>query len=85
MLRSALVRPALGGDREGVLRGLLGEVEVAEEADQRRQDATPLVAEYLLDQRSTTGRTSTAPPIRAAGMRDAISIAASRSSALNRK
>jgi hypothetical protein len=27
-------RPALGGDREGLLSGVLGEIEVAEEADQ---------------------------------------------------
>ena len=37
-----------------------------------------------LDQRSTTGRTSIAPPMRAAGIRAASSIAASRSSASNR-
>jgi hypothetical protein len=75
--------PALGGDRERLLDGLLGEVEVAEEADQAGEDTAPLVAEDLLDDcyRSTTGRTSTAPPIRAAGMRDANSIAASRSPA----
>ena len=41
------------------------------------------VAKYLLEQRyrSTTGRTSITPPIRAAGMRAASSSAASRSSA----
>jgi hypothetical protein len=44
----ALARPALGGDRKGVRRGLLGEVEVAEEADQRRKDTPPLVAEDVL-------------------------------------
>ena len=76
-------RPALGGDRERLLGGLLGELEVAEEADQAGEDASPLVAEDLLEDRyrSTTGRTSTAPPRRAAGMRDASSIAESRSSA----
>ena len=41
----AVARPALGGDRERLLRGLLGEVEVAEEADQRSEDAPPLLAE----------------------------------------
>src|SRR5262249_22605442 len=80
--------PALGGDRERLLGGFLGELEVAEEADQRGEDAAPFVAEYLLDGRyrdaSRMGRTSTAPPMRAAGMRDASSIAASRSSASNR-
>src|SRR5438034_4218112 len=72
--------PALGGGRERLLRGFLGEVEVAEEADQARKDAAPLVAEDLLEDRyrSTIGRTSTAPPMRAAGMRAASSIAASR-------
>jgi hypothetical protein len=42
------VRPALRRDREGLLRGLLGEVEVAEEADQGGKDAPPLVAESRL-------------------------------------
>jgi hypothetical protein len=44
-----VARPALGRDRERVLGGLLGELEVAEEADQGRQDAPPLVAEGLLE------------------------------------
>jgi hypothetical protein len=44
-----LAGPALGGDRERLLRGFLGEIEVAEEADQRREDAAPLVAESLLE------------------------------------
>jgi hypothetical protein len=48
---SAVARPALGGDRERLLRGFLGEVEVAEEADERSQDAPPLVAERLLEDR----------------------------------
>src|SRR4029453_1487057 len=76
--------PPLGGDREGLLRGFLGEVEVAEEADQRGQHATPLVAEDLLEggyQYVSLGRISTAPPRRGVGMRAASSIAASRSSA----
>jgi hypothetical protein len=79
----SIARPALRGDREGFLRGFLGEVEVAEEADQGSEDASPLLAEDLLEDRyhSTSGRTSTAPPMRAAGMREASSIAASRSSA----
>ena len=83
LVGDAVARPALGGDREGLLRGFLGEVEVAEEADQRSEDASPLVAEGLLEDRyhSTIGRTSIAPPMRAAGIREASSIAASRSSA----
>ena len=47
--RDAVARPALGGDGERLLRGLLGEVEVAEEADQRGEHAAPLVAEDLLE------------------------------------
>jgi hypothetical protein len=47
--RDAVARPALGRDREGVLRGFLGEVEVAEEADQSGEDAPPLVAERRLE------------------------------------
>ena len=84
---SAVARPALGGDRERLLRGFLGEVEVAEEADQRGEDAAPLLAEGLLEDRyrSTSGRTSIAPPMRAAGIRDASSIAASRSSASKKR
>jgi hypothetical protein len=81
----AVGRPALRSDRERLLRGFLGEVEVAEEADQRGKDAAPLVLEDLIDQRSTTGRTSTAPPMLAAGTRAASSIAASRSSASRKK
>jgi hypothetical protein len=45
----AVARPALGGDGERLLRGFLGEVEVAEEADERREDPAPLVAEDLLE------------------------------------
>jgi hypothetical protein len=51
ILRRPLARPPGGGDREGVLSGFLGEVEVAEEADQRGEDATPLFAEDLLENR----------------------------------
>ena len=65
--RACPCRPALTGDCEGGLGGFLGEVEVAEEADEGGEDAAPLVAEDALDQRSTTGRTSIAPPSRAAG------------------
>jgi hypothetical protein len=80
-----VARPALGGGGERLLGGLLGELEVAEEADQGREDAAPLVPEDLLEAsyHSATGRTSTAPPIRAAGIREASSIAASRWSASN--
>jgi len=50
LLGRAVARPALGGDRERLLRGLLGEIDVAEEADQGGEDAAPLAAEDLLDQ-----------------------------------
>jgi hypothetical protein len=33
MVGGTVARPALRGDREGLLRGFLGEIEVAEEAD----------------------------------------------------
>jgi hypothetical protein len=49
--RRPLVSPALGGDRKGLLGGFLGEVEIAEEADQGRQDATPLVVKGALEDR----------------------------------
>ncbi len=85
--RRPLARPALGGDRERLLGGLLGELEVAEEADQAGEDTSPLVSKDLFETcyHSTIGRTSIAPPMRAAGMRAANSIAASRSSASKRR
>ena len=42
-------RPPLRGDRERLLGGFLGEVEVAEEADQGGEDASPLVAKDLVE------------------------------------
>ncbi len=45
----AISRPALGSKREGVLRGFVGEVEVAEEADQGRENPTPLLLEDPLE------------------------------------
>ena len=59
--RHAVPRPALRGDGERLLGGLLGTVEIAEEADQRGDDAPPFVPEDLLRQCSTSGRTSIAP------------------------
>ena len=85
--RHAVAWPALRRDRECLLRRLLREIEVAELSDERREDAAPLIAEDLVDQRayrSTTGRTSTAPPMRAAGTRAARAVAASRLSASSR-
>src|SRR5436305_9857387 len=80
--RGALPRPPLGGDCKRFLNGLLGSVKVTEEADQGREYPSPLLAEDALQsgqcQCSTTGRTSTDPPSRAAGTRPATSIASSR-------
>jgi hypothetical protein len=47
----SLPGPALGGDRERLLSGLLGQLEAAEEADQAGEDAAPFVAEDLLENR----------------------------------
>jgi hypothetical protein len=83
VVRRPFARPALGGDRERLLSGLLGQLEAAQEADQGGEDAAPFVSEDPVEVRrhSVTGRTSMAPPMRAAGIFDARSIAASRSSA----
>src|SRR5947209_9267735 len=90
--RDPVARPAFRRDRERLLGGLLGEVEIAEEAAQGSEDITPLVAEDPLESpvtqdccHSWVGRISIAPPIRVAGIRAATSIAASRSSASNVK
>src|SRR5919197_284150 len=87
VVRGSVAGPALGGDRERLLGGFLGEVEVAEKADQAGEHPAPLIAEDPLDDRyrSTIGQTSTAPPMRAAGIRDASSIAAWRSSASKKR
>jgi len=45
MRGDALARPALRGDRERLLDGVLGEVEVAERADQDRNRAPILLPE----------------------------------------
>jgi hypothetical protein len=49
--RRSIPWPAFGGDREGVLNGLLGEIEIAEKADQMSEDTSPLLTEDTLDQR----------------------------------
>jgi len=51
VVRRAVPRPALGGDRERLLSGLLGEIEAAEEADQVGEDAAPLFSEDPLEDR----------------------------------
>ena len=50
ILRRPVTGPPLGRDRERLLGGLLGEVDVTEEADQGGEDAAPLAPEDLLDQ-----------------------------------
>jgi len=85
VLRRPVTRPPLGRDREGLLRGFLGEIHVTEDAAQGSQDAASLAPERTLDQKpssvgtSTNGRTSTAPPSRIVGIRWANSNASSRS------
>ena len=82
-----VARPPLGGDREGLLCGFLGEVEIAEEADEGGQYPAPLAAEDVLDQNassvgmSTSGRISIDPPRRTVGMRWVNSSTSSRSPA----
>ena len=83
--RDAVAGPAFERPGEGVLRALLGEVPVAGDPDERRDDATPLLAERIgdrgLDVRryiSQIGLTSMEPS-RAPGIFDATSIASSRS------
>jgi hypothetical protein len=53
--RQPIAAPALCGRRERLLGGFLGEIEVAEEADQRREDASPLLAEDLLERQRALG------------------------------
>ena len=82
--RNACAGPALERCRERVLHRVLGELEVAEDADQGREDTAPLVPEDALELVypatsavcSTTGRTSIEPN-RADGIRAAHWIASS--------
>ena len=65
MVGDAVLWPPVGGDGERLLGGLLGEVEVAEEADQCGENAAPFLAEDLVErcyQYVSEGRISTAPP-----------------------
>jgi hypothetical protein len=50
VLGRPLAGPPLGRDRKRLLRGFLGTVDVAEEADQGREYPAPLALEDLLDQ-----------------------------------
>src|SRR5207247_7092201 len=65
MAGDALAWPPVGSDGECLLRGFLGEIEVAEEADQSGQDAAPFLAEDAIERRyqyTSEGRLSQAPP-----------------------
>ena len=82
--RDAVARPSLERAREGFLRALLGDVPVARDPDQRRDDATPLLAEGVGDRGLDRGHISqigltSIVPMRAPGIFDATSIASSRS------
>lgn len=88
MGRHSLHRPLLERRRERILQRLLGEIEIAEETDQRGEDAAGLGAIDRLDRvygwsNSIMGRTSTVPFF-APGIRDATCTASFRSLALIR-
>jgi hypothetical protein len=85
----ARLRPLLQRCRDGVVQRLLGEVEITEEADERREDAARLGPVDCFDRRrdvvycpfsSQTGRTSILPT-RVPGIFDATWIASLRSRA----
>jgi hypothetical protein len=84
--RRALDRPALHRRRERILQRLLGEIEIAEEANEGGKDATGFGAVDRLDQvcdwlNSMMGRTSMVPCC-APGIREATCTASLRSLAL---
>ena len=76
--------PAIQGDRERLLHGLLGQIEVAEHADERRHRTPGLAPEQAVDDlrclahMSMRGLTSTDPPAASDGILPAASIASSR-------
>ena len=96
----ALDGPALGRDGEGLLHGLLGAVEVPDEPDEAREDASGLLAEEAVEVhgrkdyvRPRTGLPrghifwmglTSIEPMRAEGMRAASAMASSRSFASTR-
>ena len=91
VLRHAVARPRGGGRRVGVLERLLGEVEVADVADQHREHRAVVLAERTVDvgqadgrsSGANTGRTST-DPYSAIGSCRAQPIASSRSAQSSR-
>ena len=84
----AVARPLLEGRGECLVHRLLRAVEIAEQADQRREHAPRFLAIDGLDRacaprpvrlRGSTARTSTTPPCGSVGMRSASASASSRS------
>ena len=67
VVRRAVARPALEGHHERLLHRLLGEVEVAQHADQRRDRPSRLVPEQAVDDGDRIGRGLAGPGRRAAG------------------
>ena len=69
--RCSVTRPALQRRCEGVLDGVLGEVEVAEHADEDRDRTSPLLAEDAIDVRywDPTQQCTLAPGPRSRGAR----------------
>ena len=59
--RDAVAGPALRGDRERLLDGVLGEVEVAERADQDRDRAPELLPERLGDRSAASSSADDRP------------------------
>ena len=80
----AVRRPAIERDRERLLHGLLGQIEVAEHADERRHRTSGLAPEQAIDDlrclahMSMRGLTSMDPPAATDGILPAASIASSR-------
>src|SRR5947209_10941425 len=80
--RDPLLRPLLGRDREGFRHCVLGELDVAEDADQSGSAAPGLASKYRVESVShpCIGRTSIGPSLAAAALA-ARSSATSRSAA----
>ena len=85
VLRQAIARPGLEGQREGILERFFGEIEIAEEADQGCEHTAALFAVDPLDGcrrfAQCVGRIglTSIEPTRALGTRAAIARASSRS------
>jgi hypothetical protein len=49
--RCPVSRPPFRGDRERLLRGFLGQIDIAEERDKAGDDPAPLLTKDLIEQR----------------------------------